>query len=120
MRKGSIDQTELKEGNMPVETNEIAGPPALFERLGVLPQIGQVLQLPLRIQGGTIQNFEFVISGILEQKDISNFNVNETRLVYGAYISEKFVEQNVASEKRSITLISALQMKSSIPKMKLR
>lgn len=100
LRKGSIDQTELKEGNMPVETNEIAGPPALFKRLGVLPQIGQVLQLPLRIQGGTIQNFEFVISGILEQKDISNFNVNETRLVYGAYISEKFVEQNVASEKR--------------------
>ena len=100
LRKGSIKQTELKEGNMPSEANEIAGPPALFERLGVAPQIGQEIQLPLRIQGGAIQNFEFVISGILEQQDISNLNVNETRLVYGAYISEKFVEQNVMPEKR--------------------
>ena len=51
LRKGSIKQTELKEGNMPSEANEIAGPPALFERLGVAPQIGQEIQLPLRIQG---------------------------------------------------------------------
>lgn len=36
---------------MPSEANEIAGPPALFERLGVAPQIGQEIQLPLRIQG---------------------------------------------------------------------
>lgn len=100
LRKGNIKQTELKEGSMPSEANEIAGPPALFERLGAIPKIGQKILLPLRIQGGAIQNCEFVISGILEQQDISNLNMNETRLVYGAYISEKFVEQNVAPEKR--------------------
>ena len=103
IRKGSIDQIQLADGKMPVEADEIAGPPALFERLGVVPKIGQRFQLPLRIQGGKVENFDFTITGILEQADISKLNVNETRLVYGAFVSEKFVEQHIAPEDRAYT-----------------
>lgn len=103
LRKGSIDQIQLADGKMPVETDEIAGPPALFERLGVIPEIGQKFQIPLRIQGGRVENFDFTITGILEQTDISKLNVNETRLVYGAFISEKFVEQHISPEDRTYT-----------------
>lgn len=103
IRKGSIDQIQLADGKMPAEVDEIAGPPALFERLGVVPKIGQRFQLPLRIQGGKVENFDFTITGILEQADISKLNVNETRLVYGAFVSEKFVEQHIAPEDRAYT-----------------
>lgn len=103
LRKGSIDQIQLADGKMPVEADEIAGPPALFERLGVMPEIGQKFQIPLRIQGGRVENFDFTITGILEQTDISKLNVNETRLVYGAFISEKFVEQHILPEDRTYT-----------------
>lgn len=65
---------------MPVEADEIAGPPALFERLDVVPEIGQKFQIPLRIQGGKVENYDFTITGILEQTDISKLNVNETRV----------------------------------------
>lgn len=57
LRKGSIDQIQLADGKMPVEADEIAGPPALFERLGVMPEIGQKFQIPLRIQGGRSREF---------------------------------------------------------------
>ncbi len=103
LRKGSIDQIQLADGKMPVEADEIAGPPALFERLGVMPEIGQKFQIPLRIQGGRVENFDFTITGILEQTDISKLNVNETRLVYGAFISEKFVEQHISPDDRTYT-----------------
>lgn len=103
LKKGSIDQIQLADGKMPVEADEIAGPPALFERLGVIPEIGQKFQIPLRIQGGRVENFDFTITGILEQTDISKLNVNETRLVYGAFISEKFVEQHISPEDRTYT-----------------
>lgn len=102
-KKGSIDQIQLANGKMPVEADEIAGPPALFERLDVVPEIGQKFQIPLRIQGGKVENYDFTITGILEQTDISKLNVNETRLVYGAFVSEKFVEQHIAPEDRTYT-----------------
>lgn len=86
-----------------MEADEIAGPPALFERLDVVPEIGQKFQIPLRIQGGKVENYDFTITGILEQTDISKLNVNETRLVYGAFVSEKFVEQHIAPEDRTYT-----------------
>lgn len=100
LKKGSINTIELKEGNMPVESNDIAGPPALFERLGITAQIGQTFQIPLRIKGNKIQMFDFTISGLVKQTDISNLNINETRLAYGAYISQSFVEHFVPSDKR--------------------
>ena len=103
VRKGSIDQIQLANGKMPVEVDEIAGPPALFERLNVVPEIGQKFQIPLRIQGGKEENFDFTITGILEQADISKLNVNETRLVYGAFVSESFVEEHIAPENRTFT-----------------
>jgi putative ABC transport system permease protein len=103
LRKGSIDQIQLADGKMPVEADEIAGPPALFERLGVVSEIGQKFQIPLRIQGGRVETFDFTITGILEQADISKLNVNETRLVYGAFISEKFAEQHILPEDRTYT-----------------
>jgi putative ABC transport system permease protein len=103
VRKGSIDQIQLANGKMPVEVDEIAGPPALFERLNVVPEIGQKFQIPLRIQGGKEENFDFTITGILEQADISKLNVNETRLVYGAFVSESFVEEHIAPENRTYT-----------------
>lgn len=37
------------------------------------------------------------------QDQISKLNVNETRLVYGAFVSEKFVEQHIAPEDRTYT-----------------
>ena len=100
LKKGSIDQVSIEQGTLPVKANEIAGPPALFERLGVPAQLGQALQLPLRIQGGKIENHDFVISGILKQTDISDYNVNETRFVYGAYISQAFIEEQTDSDTR--------------------
>ena len=103
-KKGSIDQIQLANGKMPVEADEIAGPPALFERLDVVPEIGQKFQIPLRIQGGKVENYDFTITGILEQTDISKLNVNETRLVYGAFVSEKFVEQHIAPEDRTYVI----------------
>ena len=63
-KKGSIDQIQLANGKMPVEADEIAGPPALFERLDVVPEIGQKFQIPLRIQGGKVENYDFTITGM--------------------------------------------------------
>lgn len=120
IRKGSIDQIQLADGKMPVEADEIAGPPALFERLGVVPKIGQRFQLPLRIQSGKVENFDFTITGILEQADISKLNVNETRLVYGAFVSEKFVEQHIAPEDRAYTAYIRIVNEINIQKMRLR
>ena len=112
-KKGSIDQIQLANGKMPVEADEIAGPPALFERLDVVPEIGQKFQIPLRIQGGKVENYDFTITGILEQTDISKLNVNETRLVYGAFVSEKFVEQHIAPEDRTYTAFTGTLMAST-------
>src|SRR5699024_8266514 len=102
-RIGSIYQLQLANGKMQVDAVDIAGPTALFDRVDVVPEIGQKFQIPLRIQGGKVENYDFTITGILEQTDISKLNVNETRLVYGAFVSEKFVEQHIAPEDRTYT-----------------
>ena len=93
----------LSEGNYPVKADEICGPPAFFERLGVEPAIGNKLTISFRPNGkGLIQTKEFTICGLLSQADISKLNISESRLSYGAYISEELLKSYIPEDKRSI------------------
>ena len=77
---------------MPVEADEIAGPPALFERLDVVPEIGQKFQIPLRIQGGKVENYDFTITGILEQPyQYNDYEYFSSQKGIGNFAGNRFV-----------------------------
>lgn len=96
-----IKERELAEGRLPEAAGEIAGPPALFERLGVEPVLGGKVTLAFRVYGeGEILRGEFTISGLLVQPDMSQYNVSDTRLAFGAVISPALADEYLAGQTR--------------------
>lgn len=102
--KGGIYQGigNLIEGKPAEKDNEICGPSAFFKRMGVKPEIGEKVDISFRVSGkGEIQTKEFVISGLVSERDISKADISDSRIAYGAEISEKLVKEYMSSEDRT-------------------
>lgn len=84
----------LTEGSYAEEADEICGPKAFFERMGVEARVGNKVEISFRVQGkGQIQTREFVISGLVTERDISKLDISDSRIVYSATISKKLVDE---------------------------
>ena len=84
-----INGSGLTEGRFPEAAEEIAGPPAFFQRLGYeSPAVGDTVEIPHRVLGkGEIVSGTFVICGLMEQVDLSEYDVADTRIAYSARVS---------------------------------
>ena len=84
----------LTEGRYAEEADEICGPKAFFERMGVEAKVGNKVEISFRVQGkGQIQTREFVISGLVTERDISKLDISDSRIVYSATISKKLADE---------------------------
>ena len=84
----------MTEGRYAEEADEICGPKAFFEHMGVEARVGNKVEISFRVQGkGQIQTREFVISGLVTERDISKLDISDSRIVYSATISKKLVDE---------------------------
>ena len=92
----------LIRGRRPEAANEICGPAAFFERMGVQPDIGEKVTISFRPQGeGRIQTRQFVITGLVSQRDASDAGISDSRIVYSASVSEKLIDEWIPPDDRS-------------------
>ncbi len=91
----------LTEGHEAAAVDEICGPPAFFERMGVDPVIGNKIEISFRPHGeGTVETREFTICGLVTQVDLSKMDVGDSRIAYSATISEELAAEYLESEER--------------------
>lgn len=92
----------LIEGNYARKANEICGSEGFFKRMGMEnPKIGDKIKISFRALGkGKIQEKEFVISGLVSDVDISKLSISDSRIAYGAGISEELIKQYVRDSER--------------------
>lgn len=99
----STGQQGFIAGRLPQTADEISGPAAFFERLGAEPKIGAQVTIPFRADGadgpGEVQERTFTICGLEYSIDVEELGVAETRIAYGAQISEDFVRQILQPEQ---------------------
>ena len=89
------------EGRAAESTDEIYGPSAFFERMGVEAKIGNKITISFRVNGeGFVQTREFTICGLMSQVDMSNVDISDSRIVYGAVISEALVDEYIDAKER--------------------
>ncbi|MBD5519888.1 MAG: FtsX-like permease family protein [Lachnospiraceae bacterium] len=89
------------EGRKAERADEIYGPSAFFERMGVEAKIGNKITISFRPNGeGFIQTREFTICGLMSQVDMSNVDISDSRIVYGAVISEVLVDEYIDAKER--------------------
>lgn len=89
------------EGHEAVGIDEICGPKAFFERMGVEPVIGNQITISFRPHGaGAIETREFTICGLVSELDISQMEISDSRIAYSATISEALVEAYLTPEQR--------------------
>ncbi len=92
----------LIEGHEAQKMDEICGPKSFFERIGVEPVIGNKIHISFRPGGkGRIETREFTICGILSENDVSGFDVSDTRITYGASVSEALANAYIPDKERS-------------------
>lgn len=96
----SLYRMKLLEGKLPEKENEIVVSAGILEELGQEGTIGDTIIVPYQILQdggfGLAQEKEFVISGFVED---SNSNIKEK--VYSAFISEKFLKNEIPKEQIS-------------------
>lgn len=100
--KGHIYQGtgNIIKGRLPENENEICGPKAFFKRMNTECKIGNSLNISFRPGGkGKIQTKKFIISGILSERDISKANISDSRIVYGAVVSEKLTKEFIPEDE---------------------
>lgn len=91
----------LTEGREAVSADEICGPPAFFERMGVKPVIGNTIEISFRPHGeGLAETKQFVICGLVTQIDSSKLDVSDSRIAYSADISGALAEEYFGPEER--------------------
>lgn len=95
----------LSEGHRPEAADEICGPAAFFERMDVEPKIGNQIEISFRPSGlnglGEIQTETFTICGLTPSAiDVSELDIADTRVAWGAEISEAFVSKILPEEER--------------------
>ena len=92
----------LTEGREAEQENEICGPPAFFKRMGVSPEIGATVTIPFRVNGeGEIIIRDFVITGLVSERDVSKVDVADSRIAYGAAVSTALIDQYIPEGKHS-------------------
>ena len=91
----------LIEGRYAETSNEICGPKAFFKRLDTEPVIGNTVTISFRPEGeGKIETRDFVICGIVSEREISNLDISDTRIAYGASVSEELVNEFIPQNER--------------------
>ena len=105
IREGIYHVTgNLIEGHEPEATDEICGSAAFFERMGVEPEIGNQITITFRPSGvsglGTEQTRTFTVCGLVSAVDISNLNIDDSRITYSAAVSEAFVHEILPEDER--------------------
>lgn len=91
----------LTEGHDAAAVDEICGPPAFFERMGVEPVIGNKIEISFRPRGeGMVETREFTICGLVTQVDLSKMDVSDSRIAYSATISEELAAEYLEPEER--------------------
>lgn len=89
------------EGHEAASSDEICSSKAFFERMDVEPVIGNTITISFRPNGdGAIETRTFTICGIVSEADLSKLDVNDSRIAYGAYISEDLLKEYISQEKR--------------------
>lgn len=94
-----IGNLQFIEGGMPKKYNEIAAQKEFFEKLGADASVGETVSLSCRLNGGVIEEKEFVVSGIL-----SSNQLNDLQNIYSAYVSKEFFEKHIPIEDRVYSL----------------
>ena len=105
IREGIYQATgNLIEGHEPQAEDEICGSAAFFERMDVEPKIGNQITITFRPSGvnglGVEQTRTFTICGLTSSVDISNHDINDSRIVYSAAVSEAFVHEILPEDER--------------------
>ena len=91
----------LVEGHEAEKADEIVGSRAFFERMDVEPEVGNTFSISFRVQGkGEILTRDFTISGIVSDRDISQLDISDSRIAYGAQISEALVDEMIPAADR--------------------
>lgn len=91
----------LVEGHEAEKADEIVGRKAFFERMDVEPEVGNTFSISFRVQGkGEILTRDFTISGIVSDRDISQLDISDSRIAYGAQISEALVDEMIPAADR--------------------
>ncbi|MDE5933177.1 MAG: hypothetical protein K2H40_11970, partial [Lachnospiraceae bacterium] len=91
----------LIEGHEASAVDEICGPPAFFERMGVEPVIGNKIEISFRPHGeGMAETRVFTICGLVTQVDLSKIDVSDSRIAYSATISEALAAEYLEPEER--------------------
>lgn len=105
LKKGIYHQLgNLTEGHEAVSVDEICGPPAFFERMGVEPVIGNKIEISFRPHGeGMAETREFIICGLITQVDLSKMDVSDSRIAYSATVSEALAAEYLEPEEREYT-----------------
>lgn len=89
------------EGHRAEAVDEICGPKVFFERMGVDGEIGNKITIPFRVNGkGMIQTREFTICGLVSQRDVSDLGISDSRIAYGASISEALINEYLSEDER--------------------
>ena len=105
IREGIYHATgNLIEGNEPETTDEICGSAAFFERMGVDPVVGNQITITFRPSGvnglGDEQIRTFTICGLVSAVDISDLDIDDSRVTYSAAVSEAFVHEILPEDER--------------------
>lgn len=94
----------LTEGHEAADMNEICGPPAFFERMGVEPAIGNTIEISFRPHGeGMAETREFTICGLVTQADLSKMDISDSRIAYSATVSDALAAEYLAPDEREYT-----------------
>lgn len=92
---------KLIDGRYAKALNEICGPKAFFKRLDTEPVIGNTVTISFRPEGeGKIETRDFVICGIVSEREVSNLDISDTRIAYGASVSEELVNEFIPQNER--------------------
>lgn len=92
---------QLLEGREPQYADDLCASESFFQRVGVEPVVGNRFTLSFRPGGeGLIQTREFEICGILSEADITNLDINEEHIVYGARVSEALIDSYFTGDQR--------------------
>lgn len=94
----------LIEGHEAILEDEICGPAAFFERMGVEGKIGNKITISFRPGGeGEIVTKEFTICGIVSAVDISTIDISDSRIAYSATVSETLADEYIEADKKRYT-----------------
>lgn len=92
----------LTEGHEAAAVDEICGPPAFFERMGVEPVIGNKIEISFRPHGeGLAETREFTICGLVTQVDMSGMDISDSRIAYSASISDALATEYLEPGERA-------------------